>query len=65
MAEGLVCYGALVLDSANRPIAAIAVSVPAERCPDGDKAHLIADVQRIAGRLSQRMGADMKLPGSR
>lgn len=61
VAEGLLCFGAAVLDSSNRPIAAIAVSVPSERYLDDSKPDLVSDVQRIAARLSQRMGADMQL----
>jgi len=58
LAEGLVCYGASVLNSRNRPIAGVAVSVLAERLSEEEKARIISNVQRIATRLSHRMGAD-------
>lgn len=59
VAEGIVCYGAAVLNSLNRPIAAIAVSMLAEQLSTTDRAQVIADVQRIAAQLSRRMGADL------
>lgn len=59
VAEGLVCYGASVLDSNNRPIAGVAVSLPAEKLSDEDKDRIISNVQRIAAKLSHRMGADL------
>lgn len=58
-AEGLVCYGASVLDSRNRPVAGVAVSLPAEKMAAEEKAKIISDVQRIATSLSHRMGADL------
>lgn len=59
IAEGVVCFGASVLDSGNRPIAGVAVSLPAEKLADSDKTRIISSVQRIAARLSHRMGADL------
>lgn len=59
VAEGLICFGASVLDSRNRPIAGIAVSLPAEALPAIERDRVIANVQRIATRLSHRMGADL------
>ncbi len=59
VAEGIVCFGASVLDSRNRPIAGVAVSLPAESLPDAERDRVIANVQRIATRLSHRMGADL------
>jgi len=61
VAEGIVCYGASVLDSRNRPMAGIAVSLPAEQLSEDEKTQIIANVQRMASRLSARMGADLKL----
>lgn len=58
VAEGIVCFGATVLDSRNRPTAGIAVSLIAENLAPQRKDQIIANVQRIAGRLSHRMGAD-------
>jgi DNA-binding IclR family transcriptional regulator len=59
VAEGIVCFGASVLDSRNRPIAGVAVSLPAESVPGIERQHVISNVQRIATRLSHRMGADL------
>ncbi|MCY0148600.1 IclR family transcriptional regulator [Hoeflea sp. G2-23] len=59
VAEGLVCYGASVLDSRNRPIAGIAVSLQAEQLSESEKNQIISNVQRMAARLSVRMGADL------
>jgi DNA-binding IclR family transcriptional regulator len=59
VAEGMVCFGASVLDSRNRPIAGVAVSLPAEKLVLEDKSRIIDNVQRIASRLSRRMGADL------
>ena len=59
VAEGMVCFGASVLDSRNRPIAGVAVSLPAEALARQDRDRVIANVQRISLRLSHRMGADI------
>jgi DNA-binding IclR family transcriptional regulator len=59
VAEGIVCYGASVLNSRNRPIAGVAVSLLAEKFSEQDQSLVIANVQRIATRLSHRMGADI------
>lgn len=56
--EGMVCFGAPVLDAQDRPIAAVAVSLPLDDLDErGDG--LTRDVQAIARRLSQRMGAQV------
>ncbi|HTM76340.1 MAG TPA: IclR family transcriptional regulator C-terminal domain-containing protein, partial [Devosia sp.] len=57
--EGIICFGASVLDSRNRPIAGVAVSLPTESMQEGERERVIANVQRIATRLSHRMGADL------
>jgi DNA-binding IclR family transcriptional regulator len=59
VAEGIVCYGASVLNSRNQPIAGVAVSLLAEKFSEQDQNLVIANVQRIATRLSHRMGADI------
>jgi len=59
VAEGVVCYGASVLDSDNRPIAGVAVSVLAEKLSEEEEKRIISNVQRIAKQLSHRMGADV------
>lgn len=60
IAEGIVCFGASVLDSSNRPIAGVAASQVADRLTERETARMIANVQRIAARLSHRMGAEPK-----
>lgn len=59
VAEGIICFGASVLDSRNRPMAGVAVSLPAEMLGTMDRDRVIANVKRIATRLSHRMGADL------
>lgn len=59
VAEGIVCFGASVLDSRNRPIAGVAVSLPTDALAHGERDRVIDNVQRIAMRLSHRMGADL------
>ncbi len=59
VAEGIVCFGASVLDSRNRPIAGVAVSLPVDDVTDAKREQIIANVRRIATRLSHRMGADL------
>ncbi len=60
VAEGMVCFGASVLDSQNRPVAGVAVSLPADRLADEQKRAVASSVQRIASTLSHRMGADLE-----
>lgn len=59
VAEGIICFGAAVLDSRNRPMAGVAVSLPADALSQAERDRVIANVQRIAARLSHRMGADL------
>lgn len=61
VAEGIICFGASVLDSRNRPMAGVAVSLPVDRLEDTSQDCIIASVQRIAARLSHRMGANIGL----
>lgn len=63
VAEGMVCFGATVLDSRNRPIAGIAVSLSMDAEAIGDRTSIIANVLRMASRLSHRMGADVSASG--
>lgn len=60
VAEGITCFGAAVLDSRNRPMAGVAVSLPNEVLVDGVQDKAIANVTRIATQLSHRMGADLQ-----
>ncbi len=60
VAEGIVCFGASVLDSRNTPIAGVAVSLLVDDVTDEGRERIIADVRRIASTLSARMGADIE-----
>ncbi|MGA0565209.1 IclR family transcriptional regulator [Ancylobacter sp. VNQ12] len=60
VAEGLVCFGAPVLDSRNRTMAGVAVSLLAEWLTPEQQENVIAEVKRIAQQLSQRMGAEIE-----
>jgi DNA-binding IclR family transcriptional regulator len=59
VAEGIICFGASVLDSRNIPIAGVAVSLLADDVTEKDREKIIAEVRRIASKLSARMGADL------
>lgn len=59
VSEGLVCYGAPVLDSKNRPIAGIAVSLLKEDASEGKGKQIVSNLTDIAVKLSIRMGADV------
>lgn len=59
VAEGIICFGASVLDSRNRPIAGVAVSLLADELLTEERDRVIGNVLRIAARLSHRMGADL------
>jgi DNA-binding IclR family transcriptional regulator len=59
VAEGLICFGASVLDSRNVPIAGVAVSLLAEDMPKQNREKVIKNIQRIASKLSARMGAEI------
>ena len=57
--DGMVCFGCPVLDSRNRPIAALAVSLPKHDFSADEIAAIIADVREIATTISARLGADV------
>lgn len=59
VAEGMVCFGATVLDSRNMPMAGIAVSLAVDADAMADRGSIIDNVKRMAARLSHRMGADL------
>ena len=59
VAEGIICFGASVLDSRNMPIAGVAVSLLVDDVTDKDRKKIIENVRRIASKLSTRMGADL------
>ena len=59
VADGIICFGASVLDSRNMPMAGVAVSLLAEDASQREREEIIANIRRIATRLSARMGADL------
>ena len=59
VADGLVCYGASVLNSQNRPIAGVAVSLPKDEYSKDEEARIIRNVKAIADTISARLGADI------
>lgn len=59
VAEGLICFGAAVLDSNNVPIAGIAVSLLVDDLNEEIQQKTISNVRRIATTLSERMGAEL------
>ncbi|MGV8935913.1 MAG: IclR family transcriptional regulator [Allorhizobium sp.] len=59
IAEGMVCFGASVLDPHNRPLAGVAVSLALDADAMVDRSSIIANLLRMASRLSHRMGADV------
>lgn len=62
VAEGVICFGAPVLDARNMPIAGVAVSVTAEMLEECSADLIIENVQRISQRLSHRMGSELGRP---
>ena len=61
VAEGMVCIGAAVLDARNKPLAGVAVSLPAADLSPSQREKLVQDVKRISRSISHRMGADLNL----
>ncbi|MBB1249918.1 IclR family transcriptional regulator [Rhizobium sp. G21] len=61
VAEGMVCYGAAVLDGGNRPIAGVAVSLSIDANAMSNRRAVIDNVLRMAAKLSHRMGADLSI----
>lgn len=59
VSEGMVCYGASVLNSQNRPIAGVAVSLPKDEYSKDEEARIIRNVKEIANTISVRLGADI------
>jgi DNA-binding IclR family transcriptional regulator len=57
--DGMVCFGYPVLNSRNRPIAGLAVSLPKHDFSDSEIKKIIADVREIADTISGRLGADV------
>lgn len=59
VAEGIVCFGAAILDSQNTPIAGVAVSVLVDDVTNTTREKMIENVRRISSTLSERMGAEI------
>lgn len=59
VSDGMVCYGCAVLDAANHPIAAVAVSFPVNDPMLKNKDQVITNIKNIAERISKRLGANL------
>jgi DNA-binding IclR family transcriptional regulator len=59
VSDGMVCYGCAVLDAANHPIAAVAVSLPVDDPMLRNKDEVISNIKDIAQRISMRLGANL------
>ena len=57
--EGMVCFGYPVLNSRNRPIAGLAVSLPKRDFGDAEIKQIVSNVRGIAKKISSRLGADV------
>jgi IclR family transcriptional regulator, blcABC operon repressor len=57
--DGMVCFGASVLNSRNRPIAGVAVSLSVGTIKEGDEELIVQSVQDIANKISLRLGAEL------
>ena len=57
--EGMICFGASVLNSNNQPIAGVAVSLPVNSVQESEKYLIVESVQEIANKLSLRLGAEL------
>lgn len=57
--EGMVCYGASVINSLNQPIAGIAVSLSIEAIEEIGEKHIIESVKDISQKISFRLGAQL------
>lgn len=55
--EGMVCFGYPVLNSRNRPIAGLAVSLPKHDFHGDEIARIVENVRDIAKKISSRLGA--------
>ena len=56
---GMVCYGASVLDSLNRPIAGVAVSLSADAIAEIGEDVIVANLKEISKKISFRLGAEL------
>lgn len=56
--RGVTNFAAAVVNSLNRPVAAVLISVDSEDLSADDRAAFSANVSSVASRLSQRLGAE-------
>lgn len=59
VSEGMVCFGAAVMNAQNAVIAGVAVSLPIDEVTPEYEAHVVATLRQIAATISQRLGADI------
>ncbi len=57
--DGMICFGASVLNSDNRPIAGVAVSLSQEAVDENGEDLIVNSVQEIAKTISFRLGAEL------
>tara|TARA_R110000737_G_scaffold16902_2_gene34255 strand:+ start:3673 stop:4470 length:798 start_codon:yes stop_codon:yes gene_type:complete len=57
--EGMMCFGAPVLNASNAAVAGVAVSLPVEETDFAREAEIVTTLKRIATTISQRLGADI------
>ncbi len=57
--EGMVCFGYPVLNSRNRPIAGLAVSLPKRDFGEMEIKKIVTNVREIAQKISGRLGAEV------
>lgn len=60
--EGVVCFGAPILEASGRPLAALSVSVPESRLSDQLRADVSAEIAKRARGLSQHLGWRVPAP---
>jgi DNA-binding IclR family transcriptional regulator len=57
--EGMICFGAPVMNSDNATVAGIAVSLPLDEMTPEREVEITTTLQRIATTVSQRLGAEI------
>ncbi len=57
--DGMICFGASVLNSENRPIAGVAVSLSQQSVDKNGEDLIVRSVQEIARKMSFRLGAEL------
>ncbi|QDY70676.1 IclR family transcriptional regulator [Qingshengfaniella alkalisoli] len=59
VSDGMICFGCPVLNSANAPVAGVAVSLPVEEVTTEKETKIVTTLKGIASTISQRLGADL------